>query len=42
MLQRSGFHGSIMIEMAGRGDLHEVLNSARQARQFLRRLAWRM
>ena len=42
LLHDTGFRGSIILEMAGRGSQDEILHAARQARQFLRREAWRL
>jgi len=42
LLRANGFHGSIILEIAGRGSTEEILNAARQARHFLRREAWRI
>ena len=41
-LRDSGFRGSIMMEIAGRGEPAQILDAARRARQFLRRTAWRL
>lgn len=35
-LDDSGFQGSIMLEIAGRGEPHEVMAAARKARRYLR------
>jgi len=40
LLRASDFHGSIMMEIAGHGEPAQILDSARHARQFLRREAW--
>jgi sugar phosphate isomerase/epimerase len=42
LLRDNSFRGSLILEIAGRGEIGEILQSARQARQFLRREAWRM
>jgi sugar phosphate isomerase/epimerase len=42
LLRDNGFHGSLMMEIAGHGSVTEILDGARQARQFLRREAWRL
>ena len=42
LLRDSGFHGSIMMEIAGHGEPAQILDAARRARQFLRRTAWRL
>ena len=42
LLRESGFRGSIMMEIAGHGEPAQILDSARRARQFLRRTAWRL
>lgn len=40
-LHSIGYRGSIMLEIAGRGQVGEVLASARQARRFIQDFAWR-
>ncbi len=42
LLRQSGFRGSIIMEIAGHGEPAQILESARRARQFLRRAAWRL
>ncbi len=42
LLRDSGFRGSLMMEIAGRGEPAQILDAARHARQFLRRAAWRL
>ena len=42
LLRDGGFRGSIMMEIAGRGETEQILEGARRARQFLRRTAWRL
>lgn len=42
LLRQSGFRGSLMMEIAGHGEAEHILESARHARQFLRRTAWRL
>lgn len=42
VLRDNAFHGTIILEIAGRGPVDEVLDAARQARQFVRRHAWRL
>ena len=37
-----GFRGSLIMEIAGRGEPAQILAAARRARQFLRRTAWRL
>lgn len=42
LLRNNGFHGSLIMEVAGRGEPAQILEAARHARQFLRRIAWRV
>ena len=42
LLRDSGFHGSIMMEIAGHGEPAQILAAASQARQFLRKTAWHL
>jgi sugar phosphate isomerase/epimerase len=41
LLRENRFAGAIMMEIAGHGEPAQILEGARQARQFLRRTAWR-
>lgn len=41
-LRDNGFSGSMIIEIAGHGEMTSVLGGARRARQFLRSTAWRL
>jgi len=40
LLRENAFHGTIIMELAGRGTVDEILEKARQARRFLRCHAW--
>lgn len=42
LLRNGGFRGSIMMEIAGRGEPAQIFDAARRARQFLRRTAWHL
>jgi sugar phosphate isomerase/epimerase len=42
LLRDNGFRGSLMMEIAGRGEPAQILAAARRARQYLRRTAWRL
>jgi sugar phosphate isomerase/epimerase len=42
LLRDNGFHGTIMMEIASRGEPAQILEAARQARQLLRRTAWQL
>jgi sugar phosphate isomerase/epimerase len=42
LLRDNGFHGSLMMEIAGHGEPAQILAAAGHARQFLRRTAWHL